>query len=216
MQSQGYFEFRLCPHNTRRRPAQQVNGNIFQRDGECFEGKILTFSGKPASREKISFFNTFFWQACFDQHLLRREGGGVRFLPLPPEQVGSRSDFDLIDHFFLHSFPFCWWWWTSNAMPRYWMRYRLPEGVSCALCVLQWRYWAGNSWGRFSTQFIKISSLLIFIILVPTRCDNGSWSWCDNFSSSPSWQSGVKMEQKALVADLKRSFELVPTLLSIL
>jgi len=78
---QGYFEFRLCPHNTRRRPAQQ---------------------------------------ACFDQHLLRREGGGVRFLPLPPEQVGSR----------------------------YWMRYRLPEGVSCALCVLQWRYWAGNSWGR--------------------------------------------------------------------
>ena len=60
MQSQGYFEFRLCPHNTRRRPAQQVNGNIFQRDGECFEGKILTFSGKPASTEKISFFNTFF------------------------------------------------------------------------------------------------------------------------------------------------------------
>ena len=33
-------------------------------------------------------------------------------------------------------------------LPRYWMRYRLPEGVSCALCVLQWRYWAGNSWGR--------------------------------------------------------------------
>ena len=127
-------------------------------------------------------FLTLFWQACFDQHLLRREGGGVRFLPLPPEQVGSRSDFDLIDHFFLHSFPFCWWWWTSNVMPRYWMRYRLPEGVSCALCVLQWRYWAGNSWGRFSTQFIKISSLLIFIILVPTRCDNGSWSWCDIWS----------------------------------
>ena len=31
-------------------------------------------------------------QGCFDQHLLRREGGGVRFLPLPPEQVGSRSE----------------------------------------------------------------------------------------------------------------------------
>jgi len=80
---QGYFEFRLCPHNTVDYPAQQD---------------------------------------CLDQHLLRREGGGVRYLPLPPEQVGDR----------------------------YWVHYRLPQGVTCGLCVLQWRYWAGNSWGRCS------------------------------------------------------------------
>jgi len=78
---QGFFEFRLCPHNTRGRPVQQ---------------------------------------ACLDQHLLRREGGGARFLPADPELVGSR----------------------------YWVRYLLPPGLTCSLCVLQWRYWAGNSWGR--------------------------------------------------------------------
>jgi len=78
---QGYFEFRLCPHNTIDRPVQQ---------------------------------------ACLDRHILRREKGAKRFLPQPPEKVGSR----------------------------YWVSYRLPPGVTCTLCVLQWRYYAGNSWGR--------------------------------------------------------------------
>lgn len=26
-------------------------------------------------------------------------------------------------------------------------RVRLPDGLSCSHCVLQWRYHAGNSWG---------------------------------------------------------------------
>ena len=34
-------------------------------------------------------------------------------------------------------------------MSRYWVRYLLPPGLTCSLCVLQWRYWAGNSWGRW-------------------------------------------------------------------
>lgn len=25
--------------------------------------------------------------------------------------------------------------------------YKLPEGLQCAQCVLQWRYVAGNNWG---------------------------------------------------------------------
>lgn len=29
----------------------------------------------------------------------------------------------------------------------YEMQYRLPEGLECAHCVLQWRYIAGNNWG---------------------------------------------------------------------
>ena len=177
MQSQGYFEFRLCPHNTRRRPAQQVNENIFQR--ECFEGKILIFSRKLRRRKYL--FLKLFLAGLLRPASAEERGGRCSFPSTASgtswKQVGFW--FDRSSHFFLHSFPFGWWWWTSNVMPRYWMRYRLPEGVSCALCVLQWRYWAGNSWGRFSTQFIKISSLLIFIILVPTRCNNGSW--CDNF-----------------------------------
>ncbi|XP_022196376.2 uncharacterized protein LOC111053758 [Nilaparvata lugens] len=28
------------------------------------------------------------------------------------------------------------------------MRYMLPEGLTCSQCVLQWRYVAGNNWGR--------------------------------------------------------------------
>lgn len=28
------------------------------------------------------------------------------------------------------------------------MRYRLPQNVTCAQCVLQWRYIAANNWGR--------------------------------------------------------------------
>ena len=105
---------------------------------------------------------------------MRRVGGGVRFLPLPPEQVGSRSDHGHNYVFFLHSNVLVYFggdgvipsqsgkvldehyvlvFLHSNVLlhlnlARYWMRYRLPEGVSCALCILQWRYWAGNSWGR--------------------------------------------------------------------
>lgn len=32
----------------------------------------------------------------------------------------------------------------------YTTRYRLPDGLSCEHCILQWRYIAGNNWGRCS------------------------------------------------------------------
>ena len=115
---QGYFEFRLCPHNTRRRPAQQarskqsqnlkqtntlngkqenkINASIDSKHTNeqtlsCtfpFGGVTKEFLCKSAFKPLVNSLE----QGCFDQHLLRREGGGVRFLPLPPEQVGSRSE----------------------------------------------------------------------------------------------------------------------------
>lgn len=30
------------------------------------------------------------------------------------------------------------------------MNYRLPEGVTCDVCSLQWRYTCGNNWGKCS------------------------------------------------------------------
>ena len=115
---QGYFEFRLCPHNTRRRPAQQARSEQSQNLKETntlnvkqenkinasidlkhtnkqtlscnfpFDGVTKEFLCNWASKALLNSLQ----QGCFDQHLLRREGGGVRFLPLPPEQVGSRSE----------------------------------------------------------------------------------------------------------------------------
>ena len=79
---QGYFEFRLCRHNTRLRPVTQE---------------------------------------CLDQHLLPLESGGSRYYPPPP---------------------------PPGAL--YNLQYRLPPGLTCDLCVLQWRYVAGNSWGKCS------------------------------------------------------------------
>jgi len=76
----GYFEFRLCPHNTRTRPVAQ---------------------------------------RCLDRHLLTQESGEVRFYPGPPSPGG-----------------------------RYSLTYSLPPHLTCGLCVLQWRYVAGNSWGK--------------------------------------------------------------------
>ena len=32
----------------------------------------------------------------------------------------------------------------------YRLTYRLPPHLTCGLCVLQWRYVAGNSWGKCS------------------------------------------------------------------
>ena len=77
---QGFFEFRVCPLNSRSLPASQT---------------------------------------CLDRHVLKQEGGGEKFYPPSPKQQGH-----------------------------YWLNYRLPKGVTCELCVLQWRYFAGNSWGR--------------------------------------------------------------------
>jgi len=77
---QGFFEFRLCPLNTKTRPASQT---------------------------------------CLDKHILKRDTGGEKIYPSPPSQGG-----------------------------RYWLKYQLPKGMTCSQCVLQWRYFAGNSWGR--------------------------------------------------------------------
>lgn len=35
---------------------------------------------------------------------------------------------------------------TENKV--YEMRYSLPEGLTCSQCVLQWKYIAGNNWGK--------------------------------------------------------------------
>ena len=58
-------------------------------------------------------------QTCLDRHLLNLETGGQKYYPASPGPGG-----------------------------RYRIRYRLPPGLTCDLCVLQWRYVAGNSWGK--------------------------------------------------------------------
>ena len=58
-------------------------------------------------------------QTCLDKHLLFLTSGGQKFYPKPPEQVGRF----------------------------YKIQYNLPADLTCSLCVLQWRYVAGNNWG---------------------------------------------------------------------
>jgi len=58
-------------------------------------------------------------QACLDKHIMQQEYGGEKFYPPTPDQNG-----------------------------RFWLRYRLPSDTTCQNCVLQWRYFAENSWGR--------------------------------------------------------------------
>ncbi|XP_046464103.1 uncharacterized protein LOC124209905 [Daphnia pulex] len=61
---------------------------------------------------------------CFDRHLLQRvaiEGADAhsyRYFPGAGNNVVFRST------------------------------YKLPEGLTCSQCVLQWRYFAGNNWGK--------------------------------------------------------------------
>jgi len=59
-------------------------------------------------------------QTCLDKHLLSLTSGGQKFYPKPPEQVGRF----------------------------YKIQYNLPADLTCSLCVLQWRYVAGNNWGN--------------------------------------------------------------------
>ena len=209
MQSQGYFEFRLCPHNTRRRPAQQVNGNIFQRDWECFEGKILTFSGKPTLTEKISFFNTFFGRPASTSICWGERGEVfVSFLCLRNKLEAGRILIWSIISFFPAFFPI----WL--VMVNQQCHAKVLDAVSpswrsflCSLCfamaILGWKLM-----GQVLDTVYQNKQLVDFHHIGPDQM----WQWIMIMM----WQSGVKMEQKALVADLKRSFELVPTLLSIL
>lgn len=58
-------------------------------------------------------------QECLDKYLLEQaRGGGARFYP----GDGGNRVFEL--------------------------RYKLPSGLTCSQCVLQWRYIAGNNWGN--------------------------------------------------------------------
>lgn len=58
-------------------------------------------------------------QTCLDTHLLSRVNGNHMYYPAKPEPGG-----------------------------RYKISYQLPSDLTCDLCVLQWRYVAGNSWGK--------------------------------------------------------------------
>ena len=58
-------------------------------------------------------------QTCLDMHLLSRVNGNHMYYPAKPEPGG-----------------------------RYKISYQLPSDLTCDLCVLQWRYVAGNSWGK--------------------------------------------------------------------
>jgi hypothetical protein len=57
-------------------------------------------------------------QSCFDRHLLQLVGGGVGGSRLPVTGTGT-----------------------------YRTQLRLPQGLTCSHCVLQWNYRAGNNWG---------------------------------------------------------------------
>lgn len=73
-------------------------------------------------------------QECLDQYLLYIDGHGYQF------QVNEGMDLIYFrqDHcFFYHSSAPCWY-----------SRAQLPVGLSCDRCVLQWRYHAGNNWGK--------------------------------------------------------------------
>lgn len=79
---QGYFEFRLCQHDS---PFTNIT------------------------------------QQCLDRHLLQLDSDGSTRYMVPDGDYGSVQDIRL--------------------------KLRLPEGVTCSACVLQWKYNAGNSWG---------------------------------------------------------------------
>ncbi|KAG8227863.1 hypothetical protein J437_LFUL008656 [Ladona fulva] len=61
-------------------------------------------------------------QACLDRYLLERG-----------DSVGGRRVFPGIE--------------GGGGNRIFEARYRLPDGLTCSQCVLQWRYVAGNSWG---------------------------------------------------------------------
>ena len=58
-------------------------------------------------------------QSCLDRNLLNLDSGAAYYYPAQPDTGGL-----------------------------YELQYRLPADLTCDLCVLQWRYVAGNSWGR--------------------------------------------------------------------
>ncbi|GLH14587.1 Uncharacterized protein GBIM_18950 [Gryllus bimaculatus] len=85
-------------------------------------------------------------QACLDAHLLRRApapGGPAAAARRVAAASASGSALeDEGEERAGRFFP------EAGANRVFEMRYLLPPGVVCERCVLQWRYVAGNSWGR--------------------------------------------------------------------
>lgn len=65
-------------------------------------------------------------QSCLDRHLLSLLGGH----PSTPEPNDLKTRF-----------------YPRNGSRIYDIKARLPQGLECGNCVLQWRYIAGNNWG---------------------------------------------------------------------
>jgi len=53
--------------------------------------------------------------------------------------------------------------------------YKLPQGLTCSQCILQWRYVTGNSWGPKNEEFRSCSDVEI------TNGDGKVSHVCDNF-----------------------------------
>jgi hypothetical protein len=68
------------------------------------------------------------------------ENNKSAFLLFPHEIV--RVMFQFFTDWFHRYFPGA----GNNVVFR--STYKLPEGLTCSQCVLQWRYFAGNNWGK--------------------------------------------------------------------
>ena len=112
----GYFEFRLCPHNTKTRPVAQT----------CLDRNLLVLSqlrnlAPPYICDTCTTEN---WRTTTTKRTTTSSTGrtNTKFYPPPP----------------------------SATRGLYKLTYQLPPHLTCSLCVLQWRYVAGNSWGKCS------------------------------------------------------------------
>merc|ERR1711955_52374 len=77
--------------------------------------------GRYANGNIVATYRQDPTQKCFDAHPLQL-GGGKHGEELPITEWGRR-------------------YWNTTV--------KLPEGLTCSQCILQWTYTAGNSWGTF-------------------------------------------------------------------
>lgn len=76
--------------------------------------------------------------------------GYFEFRLCPNDNVKHTGTQECLDRYLLHQ--------SKSSEARFYpggggnrvfeMRYKLPEGLSCTQCILQWRYIAGNNWGN--------------------------------------------------------------------
>ncbi len=90
-------------------------------------------------------------QDCFDKNLLpvlnNNEGGIV--IPTNKDEV-----FDSSMNGFKYFVP-------DQGSRKYVARVRLPEGVTCSACILQWRYRGGNSFGKNQEEIFNCADVRI-------------------------------------------------------